>query len=239
MKRHLLFLLSSLFLAPVTSSCAHAETRGSFFYSKKWYWLFDGKSIDQWKNVTGLDITRGWNIVDGSLKLEPGRIGGDIITKDIYDNFELTMEFKLTESGNTGVKYQVMPLKNMVTGKVDWIGFEYQLIDDYKHPEIRNNPEGKMSTGAAYLLYPPSNKKLKNTGVWNKLKIVVKGNDVEHWLNGRKVVSFTKGTPDFLSKVNESKFKDYPEFGRVAKGHILLQDHGDGASFRNIRIRKL
>ena len=205
----------------------------------KWEWLFDGKNTDQWIGVNSDKFpVNGWVIHNKTLVMA-GKGGGDIITRGKYDNFELVFEFNLTPLANSGLKYFVGNVKNKQTGKIAVNGPEYQIIDDYNHPEIKDQPNSKGSTAALYLVYAPQNKKLLPPGQWNQARIIANGKKVEHWLNGVKVVSYEKGSPDFRQRMATTKFKDYENYGEAAGGHIMLTDHGDQVYFRNIKIKKL
>ena len=210
-----------------------------FAQSTSYEMLFDGNSIEKWqsKNNPSLPI-KGWKIEDGMLFME-GKGGGDIITKEKYGDFELIFEFNLTESANSGIKYFVDTIYNEKTGKMMINGPEYQIIDDYNYKGIKDNPNGTSSTGAAYLFYPPKNKNLNPHGQWNQGKIVAKGKKVSHWLNGKKIVSYTRGNKDYLKKKAANKFKDDKNYGELKEGHILMTDHGDKVYFRNIKIKRL
>jgi len=201
--------------------------------------LFDGKSLEKWcpKNAPNSAI-KGWKIEDGTLFMD-GKGGGDIITKEKYSDFELVFEFNLTANANSGIKYFVDTIYNEKTGKMMVNGPEYQIIDDYNYEGIKDNPNGTTSTGAAYLFYPPKNKELKPHGSWNQGKIIAKGKKVSHYLNGKKLVSYTRGNKDFLKKKSENKFKDDENYGELKEGHILITDHGDKVFFRNIKIKRL
>jgi hypothetical protein len=206
----------------------------------KWETLFDGKDLKQWRKTTSDSLpSEGWIIHDNTLSVQKGRKGGDIITRAVYQDFELVFEFNLTKEANSGIKYQVMGIENSQTKKSSLMGIEYQIIDDYNHPEIKDDPNGVSSTGSAYLLYPPVGKKLKPAGEWNSGRIIVKGKYAAHWLNGVKVTSYTRGTEAFNQKVSATKFKDYPDYGKADIGHIMLTDHGDQVFYRNIKIKKL
>lgn len=182
----------------------------------------------------------GWLVAHNELVLLSGRKGGDIITKKRYSDFELKLEFKMTRLVNSGVKYLVNQMKNNETGKVELIGFEYQIIDDFHQDEIRGFVDEKGSTAALYLLYAPDkNKKLNLLDEWNTMKIRVKEGIIEHWLNGEKVLSADLSSQEFLKTVSGTKFKAYDDFGKMKEGYILLQDHGDQVHFRNIMIREL
>ncbi|GLU52780.1 3-keto-disaccharide hydrolase [Dyadobacter frigoris] len=217
-----------------------AESKVSPNQVKKWEVLFDGKDLAKWRKASVDSVpSKGWVVENGTLSVLKGRKGGDIITRETYGDFELECEFKLNKGANSGIKYQVNSIQNAKTKKFSQMGIEYQIIDDKNHPEIMSDPDGVSSTGSAYLLYAPKGKKLLPAGEWNKVGIIVKGNHVEHWLNGVKIVEYTRGSQDFLEKVAATKFVDYPQYAKASGGHIMITDHGDQVYFKNIRIRKL
>lgn len=205
-----------------------------------WELLFDGRDPSiRWRSVSGDRFpSEGWVAKDGILTLLPGRKGGDIITREQFADFELVFDFKLIDSANTGIKYFVAPLEN-AQGKVVLNGPEYQLIDDYKHASVINGKSPKTTTASAYLLYRPKGAVLK-AGDWNEGKIIAKGKHVEHWLNGKKVLQYERGSSDFRKRVSDTKFNEYrTPYGEAESGYILLTDHHDGAYFKNIKIRRL
>jgi hypothetical protein len=215
--------------------------------SEKGYaFLFDGKTTTGWRGAK-LDgfPEQGWVVNDGVLTvLESGgaesATGGDIITVDKYSDFELQLDFKLSPGANSGIKYFVDPELNK--GEGSSIGLEYQLLDDARHPDARlGNHEGSRALTCLYdLIEADKYLKISNPiGQWNHAKVVSKGNHVEHWLNGRKVLEYERKTPEFRKLIQESKYKDWPGFGEWEKGHILLQDHGNKVSFKNIKIKTL
>jgi len=206
-----------------------------------WELLFDGKDPNiRWRSVKGDTFpTAGWAIENEALVLLPGRKGGDVITREQFSDFELLLDYKLADSANTGIKYFVSELKNE-KGKVELNGPEFQLIDDYKHESVKDNKSPETSTGSLYLLYAPKDKVLNKPGEWNQVKIISKGKHVEHWINGKKVLSYERGSEEFRKLVADTKFKTYKTpYGEATFGHILLQDHKDKAYFRNIKIRRL
>lgn len=206
-----------------------------------WELLFDGQDPNaKWKSIRADSFpAAGWVVEDGVLVLQPGRQGGDIITREQFSDFELALEFKLTDSANTGIKYFVSPLEN-AKGDTVLNGPEYQLIDDFKHESVKGGISPETSTASVYLLYVPQGKELYETGRWNEAKIVSKGTHVEHWLNGKKVLEYQRGSAEFKARVAGTKFSEYrTPYGESPQGHILLQDHNDEAHFRNIRIRRL
>ena len=204
-----------------------------------WESLFDGKQVTQWQSVKGDSFpTQAWDIKDGMLSAVGGG-GPDLITRKTYRNFELTFAFKLTKGANSGIKYLVNKIKNNRTGKTGWNGPEYQIIDDYNHPAVKDHQHEEGSTASFYLIYPPQNKKLLPAGQWNNGKIIVNGHHVEHWLNGVRVVSCERGDADFRRRVADTKFKDYTDYGEAPSGHIMLTNHGDVVYFKAIKIKRL
>jgi hypothetical protein len=179
---------------------------------------------------------KGWSFENEELRLSPGRVGGSLITRKRYSDFELSLEFKMTKMGNSGVKYFLNRMTDKSNNRDAWIGFEYQIIDDFSADDIKGYEGAKGSTGALYLIYPPDpdKKKLHAPGEWNTMRVIVDGTHVEHWLNGEKVVSADIDSDDFRHRVAETKFANYADYGKLREGHILLQDHGDEIAYRNI-----
>lgn len=196
--------------------------------------LFDGTSTAGWRGDGKQKFPeKGWVVENGTLRKVARERGGDIVTEKMYSEFDLKFDWKLAPGANNGVKYFVTPERKGV-------GHEYQLIDDEKEREARNN--GVHSTASFYeVLAPWPNKPaaLHPAGEWNSSRIVAKGNKVEHWLNGQKVLEYELGSEQVKAGVAKSKFKNVPHFGERVKGHILLTDHGDECTFRNIKIRDL
>jgi hypothetical protein len=193
--------------------------------------LFDGRTTDGWRGYQEQTVPDGWQVVDGVLTKQGS--SGDIITKDQYGSFELAFDWKLEKGGNAGVFYRGTEEYDHVY----WSGPEYQLLDNPNHPDGRNP---LTSAGAAYGLYPPPDGVVKPAGEWNSSRIVVNGNHVEHWMNGQKLLEYELGSPDWEAKVKASKFKDWPNYGRAARGHIAIQgDHSGTLELRNVKIREL
>ncbi|MGX5817073.1 sialate O-acetylesterase [Chitinophaga lutea] len=231
-------------LALQKKAAPHSAKRSSLSAKEKregWELLLDGEDPNiRWRSIKGDAFPKdGWKVEKGMLTLLPGARGGDIITREQFSDFELSLEYKLGDSANTGVKYFVAPLTN-TKGKSALNGPEFQLIDDDKHESVKDNKSPLTSTGAVYLLYAPQNKRLNPSGKWNSIRIVARGAHVEHWLNGKLVVSYDRGTEAFRQLVAGTKFKDYTSgYGEATGGYILLQDHDSQAWFRNIKIRRL
>ena len=206
-----------------------------------WKLLFDGKTMDGWRGAY-LDSlpARGWEVKDGMLVVQSSgggeaAFGGDIVTKAMYSNFELKVDFKLTEGANSGIKIFVTEQLPRTPGSA--IGLEYQLLDDAKHPDAKLGVNGNRTLASLYDLIPATHKKANPIGEWNHARIVVRDKHVEHWLNDIRVLEYERGGKEFLEHKAESKFKDRKDFGEAREGHILLQDHGNQVFFRNIKIR--
>jgi len=198
-----------------------------------WILLFDGTTSAGWKKANGQPFpSKGWIIENGVLTTEPGGKGGDIITEKEFSDFELSIDFKITKGANSGIKYFILPNTSL--------GCEYQILDDVNHPDAKLGKNGnRLQAGLYDLIAPSPKKKDKPIGEWNNARIISKGNHVEHWLNGKKVLSYERGSDAFKALIAESKFKNEKNFSTPVQASILLQDHGDVVSFRNIKIRIL
>ncbi len=204
----------------------------------KWVPLFDGLSFKGWHGFNKTEAIKNWAIEDGALVCLGAAAdahGGDIVTDVAYENFELKWEWKISKGGNSGVMYHVLEGEKY---KAPYqTGPEYQLIDDVDFPD---KLEDWQKTGADYAMYLPNkNKKLKPVGEWNTSKIVFNKGHVEHWLNGKKIVTFQAWDDDWTKKKTEGKWKEFTDYGMAKKGVIALQDHGNKAYFKNILIRVL
>jgi hypothetical protein len=192
-----------------------------------WRLLFDGSTLNGWRGYRQ-EATTGWEVVDGMIK-RTGR-GGDIVTTEEFDDFELTLDWRVEEGGNSGVFYNAtLGLEQIYHGAP-----EMQILDDARHADGQSE---LTSSGANYALHPAPRGVVRPAGEWNTARVVMRGNLVEHWLNGRKIVEYELLSDDWKRRVAESKFTEWPEYGQATRGRIGLQDHGDPVVFRNIRIR--
>lgn len=208
-----------------------------------WRLLFDGTSTKGWRNAHADTFpSKGWVVKDGLLMvLESGggeaAHGGDIVTLDEYGDFELKVDVRLTKGANSGIKYFVTE-KLGTPGRGSAIGLEFQLLDDAVHPDAKMGRDGNRTFGSLYdLMAAPASKPVKPIGEWNTAHVVSKGTKVEHWLNGTKLLEFDRASDAFKKLVAISKYKDYVGFGQAKSGHLLLQDHGNAVSFRNIKVK--
>jgi hypothetical protein len=221
-----------------------------------WKLLWDGQTTDGWRSPKSDTFpTKSWAIHDGVLTVDTGfdtgeaesQSGGDIITRERYANFELTADFKCTYGCNSGIKIFVQPdispidkVTGKPTAKGSAIGMEFQILDDDHHPDAKLGHDGDRTIGSLYDLIPaPKDKLVMPLGEWNHARILSQGKHVEFWLNGKKTLEFERGSDDFRARVAASKFKNIPDFGEWADGHILLQEHGSEASFKNVKLREL
>lgn len=220
-------------------SIAQAKTDNTLSKAEKtagWQLLFDGKSLDKWRGFRKESVPAAWQIEDGAIALV-GKNGGDIITKDQYENYELMLDWKISEGGNSGIIYNVS--EDSQYGATYHTGPEMQVLDNERHPDAKQGKNGNRQAGANYDMIPLSAPAVKPVGQWNRVRLVVNKGHVEHWLNGKKVVAYQLGSPEWEEMVKNSKFATMPGYGRIRKGHIALQDHGDKVWYKNIKIRQL
>jgi hypothetical protein len=220
----------SLFLSFLSSSICFAQTKTK----KGWTVLFDGKTLNGWRQAQHDTLTdKSWFVDNGVLTFDPAKgHGSDIITTGSFKDFDLSVDFKVSEGGNSGIKYFLLPNTSL--------GCEFQIIDDSKHPDAKLGINGNRKTAAFYDVMPAdSNKLYKPAGEWNIARIVVKGNHVEHWLNGIRVLEYERGSEAFKQAIAKSKFNKTQGFAEVTSSPILLQAHGDKVCYRNIKIKTL
>jgi hypothetical protein len=195
-----------------------------------WKPLFDGRSLSGWRGGKSQAPPAGWAAVEGTLARQGS--GGDILTVEEFGDFELRLQWKIAEGGNSGIFFHVLS-----DGREVWeSGPEMQILDNARHVDGRSP---LTSAGANYGLHAPLRDVTRPVGEWNDVALLVSGPSVQHWLNGVKVVEYELWSPQWESLVKASKFGTLPRYGRAKRGHIALQDHGDPVWFRDIRIRRL
>jgi len=232
-----LLLVLVVFFALVASSNVH-KNNGS--KGKKQIVLFDGSSTDAWKDIASDHFPEhGWKVKDGILtvlaKTEGQEGGHDIVTKEQFSNFELKLDVRLSEGANSGIKYMVVDNYPGKEGK--YLGLEYQLIDNGRHPDAKLGRNGNRRMSTLYDIIPAREGiNTKSAGEWNSVKIVSDEYHVEHWLNGQLVLSYVRNSDSYKELVRLSKYNKLENFGGQKKGHILLQGHGNEVSFRDIKI---
>ena len=239
MKKNILLILISISL-----SCSNQNKNKS----NEWINLFDGSSLDGWRAYNGDQMPPGWKIVDSVLTFNTQQIleqdydykgNRDIMYGDEeFENFELYLEWKIPKGGNSGIYYHI---KEGYGGFAD-MAPEYQLLDDENYSEIHDYElKDWQLTAADYAMHVPdtTQKVLYPPGQWNSSRIIFTSNNVEHWLNDKKVLSFIPWTEQWYEKRNSGKWDNFPDYGKYKKGYIGLQDHGSNLWFRNIKIKKL
>jgi len=208
-----------------------------------WVLMFDGKTTNGWRGYNLQAFPeKGWVVEDGTLHVigsgrgEAGG-GGDILFDKKFSNFELSLEWKVSEGGNSGIFY----LAQEIPGEPVWKSApEMQILDNEKHPDAKLGVNGNRAAGSLYDLIPGDMEVVKPAGEWNQVKILVYKGTVIHYVNGKQVLEYHLWTDDWNKMVLNSKFKDYPWFlNTAAEGYISLQDHGDDVWFRNIKIREM
>lgn len=229
----------ALSLITVSTSAQKLNTLTKQEKAAGWKLLFNGANTDGWHTYQKKEASAAWKVEDGALALDQqakknGAPGGDLVTNDEYENYELTLEWKISEGGNSGIIFSVHEAPEFSATYLT--GPEMQVLDDAKH---KDGKIVKHNSGDLYDLKKSTSFAAKPVGEWNKVKIRKKDGKLTFWLNGTKTVETTMGTDEWKELVANSKFKTWKGFGEYAKGHIALQDHGDGVWYRNIKILML
>lgn len=211
----------------------------------EWISLFDGESLTGWKRFNADEIGPLWSVEDGAIKCDgqghgegSPEFGGSLVTLETFGNFELELEWRISEGGNSGILYHVLEGPEFSHAYVT--GPEFQVRDD--GPGATTEAEKNKMAGSSYDMFAaPATKKLNPVGEWNSAKIVYIDGKVEHWLNGEKVVEFDESSEDYKANFSNSKWSsgDYPHWNAYKEGSIALQDHGAAVWYRNIRIKRL
>ena len=194
--------------------------------------LFDGESLDAWRGFRMDDVPAGWSAKEGALTFTPGVGGGTLITRDTYMDFDLRLEWRVGEGGNSGIFFGI----SEDTERAFESGPEMQVLDNAGHYD-GGNP--LTSAGSNYGLHAPPEDVTRPVGEWNEVRIVRRGNRVVHWLNGVRIVEYGIGSDEWEALVADSKFVEWPDYGRHHEGHLGLQDHGDPVWYRNLRVRRI
>ncbi len=243
---------------PASSSACEPAPKGANVLSSRekaagWRLLWDGQTSNGWRSAAKAQFPAGgWTMCGGVLTIQERGGGeaqgpGDIITQQRFSDFDLTFDFRIAPGANSGVKIFVQtdlsPI-DKITGKSvnvgSSIGMEFQVLDDARHPDAKLGRDGNRTVGSFYDVIPAAKTKIVNPpGAWNHGRILSQGREVTFWLNGQETVRFTRGSATFRDAVAQSKFAAIPGFGEWADGHILLQDHGNTASFTNLKIREI
>ncbi|NSL88864.1 DUF1080 domain-containing protein [Chitinophaga sp. Mgbs1] len=236
-------IMGALLLGAVTSATAVKAQKANSLSAKEkkegWQLLFDGKTTNGWHTYLKDAASPAWKVADGALELDQqakknGAPGGDLVTNDEYENYELSIDWKISSGGNSGIIFSVHEDPSF---KATYLtGPEMQVLDDDKHPDGKIT---KHNAGDLYDLKKSAQKAVKPVGEWNTARIIKKDGHLTLWLNGVKTVETTIGTPEWDTLVASSKFKDWQGFGKYSKGRIALQDHGDAVWYRNVKIKLL
>jgi hypothetical protein len=218
--------LASLFLVSGCGTSHRHEVKSG------WQVLFDGKSTDAFRGFKQATFpTNSW-VVDGDALKSLPKVQVDLITRETYESFELELEWKVAREANSGIMFHVSEAE----AETYMSGPEMQVVDD-ANTEDGANP--KTSAGSLYDLIAPTNKQCHPAGEWNRVRLIVQGNHVEHWMNGAKIVEYELGSESLKALIADSKFKAWPRFAQEKTGYIALQNHGNSVWFRNIRVRRL
>jgi hypothetical protein len=240
--------VSPLILAGSAQAASWCEASGGTFHpltaaerTAGWVSLFDGSNTQAWRGFhSDVFPTEGWTVEQGTLRHAEGdgrggKAGGDLLSRETYRNFEFAADWCLQPGGNSGIKYLVVEEHTPKTARGAF-GLEYQLIDDVAHSDAKQD---NRKTAGVYDVAAPGPKNIAPAGQWNHLRIIVKGGQVEQFLNGKKVLAFGLDSTQFKDWVANSKYKTDARYGAAREGHIALQEHGSGVAFRNIKVRRI
>jgi hypothetical protein len=219
----IVLMMALLSVAAAAENSSETDETG-----QQWISLFDGQTTDGWRNYQASGVSSGWQVADGLL-LRTGPDAGDLITEATYDDFELRLEWRVESGGNSGIFFRATETEPRIYLSAP----EVQILDDANH---RDGKSPLTSAGSNYGLHPAPRGIVRPAGEWNQVRLRVKGDHVTQWLNGVQVVDYQLGSDDWQVRVANSKFANWPNYGKARSGHIGLQDHGDPVAFRNIEI---
>lgn len=215
---------------------------GTIIYAQQsngWHFLFDGKSVNELRGYKMDSFPNAWKVENGALVAQTDVPNVDLVTKDTYTNFDLTLEWAMSKAGNSGIFYNVQENSSHESGNgnsPNWLdNFEFQLLDDIDF----NDHEPRRSAGSLYDLITPKNKVLKPVGEYNTARLLVDHGHVEQWVNGVKVVEYEIGSKEINDLISKSKYRSNPNFAKSTSGHIMFQHHGQKVWLRNIKIKRL
>lgn len=234
MNRGIGIILFAMACAPQNASTSVSSAPNALSRSEQsagWKLLFDGSTLNSWRGYNRRDVPDNWSAANGILQVAAGK-EGDIITREMFRNFDFMVDWKVDPGANSGIMYRGLETEDYI-----WrTALEMQILDDARHND------GKLpltSAGSLFAVYPAPRGVVKPAGEWNTARVLVNGNHVEHWLNGIRLFEYELGSPDFNARVAASKFKSMPKYGKSPAGYIGLQAHGDHVEFRNIKIKVL
>ncbi|MEE8585773.1 MAG: DUF1080 domain-containing protein [Acidobacteriota bacterium] len=226
-----LWMMATVLIAPLAAQTSTPPNSLSGKESQQgWKLLFDGRTLEGWRGFGKDQVPAAWKVEGGALAFAAQGEGGDLMTEEEFADFELHLEWKISAGGNSGIFFRVSQDR-------DWsfqTGAEMQILDNSAHAD-GGNP--KTSSGSNYALHAPASDVTRPVGEWNSLRIVARGDHVEHWMNGVKLLEYQLWDEQWEELVRNSKFASMPGYGRNKKGHIVLQDHGNKVWYRSIKIR--
>lgn len=219
----------------VGAEAAGPNTLTAAEQSEGWIALFDGDDLDQWRGYQRDTPPASWQPQDSVLAFVAVEDRGDLVTREQFGDFEFRYDWKISEGGNSGVIYRATEDSDR-----PWhTGPEMQILDDERHPDAKAGVGGNRTAGSLYDMIAPPTGVVRPAGEWNEAAIIARGNRIEHWLNGQKVVEYEVGSDEWNRLYQASKFNEMTGFGVQPRGHIVLQDHNDPVWFRNLKIRSL
>jgi hypothetical protein len=226
------FAICSLLVIALVAMTAQTPTLTPQEKTAGWKLLFDGTTLAGWRSYKSDTPPAKWRAVEGTLVREGEGEGGDLMTSEQFGDFELQLEWKISKNGNSGIIYRAT-----TDGPYPWsTGPEFQVLDNAGH---KDGESPLTSAGSNYAVNPPAKDVTKPVGEWNSIRLIAKGNHIEHWMNGVKLLEYEVGSPDWTARVKASKFGTMAGYGLAKRGYIVLQDHGNVVTYRNIKIKTL